>query len=180
MFIFYSHKSKWALTSRQASYEQRFKHPGSLCLVALPSPRPRDQAEGKREMDEIPLPLDVLSPEERHSAFAHPASATLDGTAAGNVVQMGDQEEQRVSLVTSYSVLLQQVRATVWSGGWGEGCPGSAGISPAWERTSPKVGKLKEPALPADGWHRGSLLGVLLWARDRVSGQVQWKPVLSY
>lgn len=77
-------------------------------------------------MDKVHLLLNVLSPEGGHITFAHAPLATLDGKGAGNVVPVGTQEEEKMSLVTSYPALLQQVRATTWSRGWCVGRGGKA------------------------------------------------------
>lgn len=75
-------------------------------------------------MDEVHLLLDVLSPKGGHITSAHAPLAILDGKGAGNVVPMGTQEEEKMSLVTSDLALLQQVRATTRSRGW---CVGRRG-----------------------------------------------------
>lgn len=72
-------------------------------------------AGGERELDKEHLLLNILSPEERHVASAHTPLAILEDKGVGNVVQMGAQEEEKMSLVTSYPALLQQVRPTTWS-----------------------------------------------------------------
>lgn len=64
-------------------------------------------AEGERRVEEVHQLLNTLSPEERHAASAHTPLATFDGTGGGNVVQRGAQEEDDMSLVTSYPALLQ-------------------------------------------------------------------------
>lgn len=66
---------------------------------------------GEREVDRVRLLLNVLSPEERHTVSAHTPLATLDDKGGGNVGQLGAQEKEEMSLVTSYPGLLQEVRA---------------------------------------------------------------------
>lgn len=58
--------------------------------------------------------------EGAHTASAHTPLATLDDKGGGNVGQLGAQEEEEMSLVTSYPRLLQEVRAKL---GQGAGAP---------------------------------------------------------
>lgn len=89
-----------------------------------------------------------LSLEQRHTVPAHAPLAVHDGKRAGNVVQMGVQEEEKMDLVTITQPCYNRTEPRL--AGRGEGCLGSAGISPGWERTSPGVSKLKLGLIPVD------------------------------
>ena len=69
-------------------------------------------AAGKRKADETHLLLNVLSPEERHIASTHTLLVTLDDKGDGDVAQLGAQEEEEMSVVTSYPSLVKRPGST--------------------------------------------------------------------